>query len=58
MVHDIANYTVKEIKTGMKAAGDPALTVKDGRMLLAFTAIPANEANWRSLTVVDITDKL
>lgn len=49
---------VKEIATGMKAAGDPAITVKGGRTMLAFTALPASGADWRSLNVVDVTDKL
>lgn len=54
----IDGNTTKEIATGMKSAGDPAITVKDGRTLLAFTALPADKADWRSLVVVDITDKL
>jgi TolB protein len=54
----IDGNTTKEIPTGMKGAGDPAITVKGGRTLLAFTALPADKADWRTLMVMDITDKL
>jgi Tol biopolymer transport system component len=57
-VTSLDGETVKEIATGMKAAGDPAITVKEGRTLLAFTALPAAEAGWRTLVVLDITSKL
>jgi hypothetical protein len=49
---------VRQIPTGMKAVGDPAIAVKDGRTVLAFTALPGEEAGWRTLVVIDITDAL
>ena len=50
--------TVRQIPTSMKAVGDPAIAVKDGRTVLAFTALPGGEAGWRTLVVIDITDAL
>lgn len=47
-----------EIPTDYVAVGEPALTVQNGRTLLAFTALPSASADWRLLTVVDITDAL
>jgi Tol biopolymer transport system component len=50
--------TTVEISTTFTACGEPALTVQNGRTLLAFTALPSSTADWRFLYVEDITDKL
>jgi Tol biopolymer transport system component len=47
-----------ELETGLVAAGEPALTSSGGRIYLAFTALPRNDADWRSLHIMDVTDKL
>lgn len=47
-----------QIKTNFTACGEPALTVQNGRTILAFTALPASDSDWRFLYVQDITDKL
>lgn len=49
--------TVK-IETGVIAAGEPAVQKVGDRIFLAFTALPADGADWRQLHVVDVTDKL
>jgi Tol biopolymer transport system component len=46
---------VKEIKTDFRACGEPAIGTQDGRIMLAYTAIPSGEADWRMLQVVDIS---
>ncbi len=46
------------IPTGLVAAGEPSIAVADGRTFLAFTALPAQGADWRALHVMDITGKL
>jgi len=46
------------IKTDFEACGEPALTTQNGRVLLAYTALPDSGADWRFLYVEDITDKL
>lgn len=57
-VMDIASGAVKEIKTTYTSCGEPALTSKDGRYLLAYTALPSNDSDWRFLFVTDITGDL
>ncbi len=47
-----------EIATEYKGCGEPALTLQNGRVLLAFTFLPASGADWRHLFVMDVTDKL
>jgi hypothetical protein len=47
-----------EVKTEFTACGEPALGVQNGRYLLAFTALPSDNSDWRFLFVQDITDKL
>ncbi|MEZ4319555.1 MAG: hypothetical protein R3F61_18715 [Myxococcota bacterium] len=47
-----------EIKTAYNACGEPAITVQNGKTLLAYTALPSSGADYRKLFVVDITDKL
>ena len=43
-------------KTEHIACGEPSLTESDGRILLAYTALPAEGSAWRKLHVVDVTD--
>lgn len=47
-----------EIPTSFTACGEPALTIQNGRYLLAYTAIPTATSDWRNLYVEDVTDKL
>ena len=47
-----------DIGTTFTACGEPALTVQNGRTLLAFTALPNSGADWRFLYVMDVTDRL
>lgn len=47
-----------EIRTPHTACGEPALTEQNGRVLLAYTGLPAAGAEWRFLTIVDVTDQL
>ncbi len=46
------------VGTDFKACGEPALSLRDGRMRLAFTALPPSGSDWRFLYVTDITAKL
>jgi TolB protein len=46
-----------EISTGLVACGEPSVTEANGRIWLAFTALPSAGADWRGLHVLDITDK-
>ena len=45
------------IGTKFKACGEPALTVQNGRIILAYTALPPGDSDWRFLYATDITDK-
>jgi len=47
-----------EVKSGKKACGEPAIGVQGSRTILAFTALPSDEADWRMLIVKDISGKL
>lgn len=49
--------TVK-IPTGHVAAGEPSVVNVGGRLMLAYTALPSEGADWRQLHVIDVTDKL
>jgi Tol biopolymer transport system component len=46
------------IDTGMVAVGEPSLVDMGGRTYLAFTGIPYDQAEWRQIHIVDVTDKL
>ncbi|MCA9567034.1 MAG: PD40 domain-containing protein [Myxococcales bacterium] len=46
------------IPTSYSACGEPSIGVQDGKVLLAYTALPTGAADYRKLYVVDITDKL
>ncbi len=47
-----------EVPTGFKGCGEPSLVQSNGRTILAYTALPSSEADWRFLYVEDVTDKL
>lgn len=47
----IFNYKTEHI-----ACGEPSLTESEGRILLSYTALPAEGSDWRKLHVVDVTD--
>jgi Tol biopolymer transport system component len=46
---------IYEIDTGLVAAGEASMAYVDGIWLLAFTALPAQGADWRQLHVIDIS---
>ena len=46
-----------KIETGLRAVGDPAMTVVGDRTFLAFTALPVADATFRQLQVIDVTGK-
>jgi Tol biopolymer transport system component len=46
------------IKTQYEACGEPAITTVDGRVFLAYTALPTEGSDWRQLHTVDITSQL
>jgi len=46
-----------EIKTGLAAVGEPAMTTAGGRTYLSFTALPSSGSDWRQLHVIDVTGK-
>jgi Tol biopolymer transport system component len=47
-----------DIVTPFTACGEPSLTSQNGRVLLAYTALPSSGSDWRFLYVQDVTDKL
>ncbi|GDX79793.1 hypothetical protein LBMAG42_16040 [Deltaproteobacteria bacterium] len=47
-----------EIKTGLAAVGEPAVTTANGKTWLAFTALPSSGSDWRQLHIIDITGKI
>lgn len=47
-----------EIPTDFVACGEPSLGLQNGRVLLAYTALPSTDSDWRFLYVMDITDRL
>lgn len=47
-----------DVDTGLNAAAEPSLAMANGRVYLAFTALPLKGSDWRQLHVVDVTDKL
>jgi dipeptidyl aminopeptidase/acylaminoacyl peptidase len=49
--------STSEIKTGLAAVGEPALTTVGGKSYLSFTALPSSGSDWRQLHVVDVTGK-
>lgn len=57
-VKSIDGSKTVEITTGLRACGEPSIGKQGDRILLAFTALPDSGSDWRSLTVLDITDKV
>ncbi len=49
---------VVTVYTDHTACGEPALAENNGRVILAYTALPSSGSEWRFLKVVDITDRL
>jgi Tol biopolymer transport system component len=49
---------LRTVPTGFWACGEPELIQADGRLLLAFTALPNAGADWRRLHILDVTGKL
>ena len=47
-----------EFKSGLVACGEPALIDANGRILLAFTALPSKGSDWRHLHIQDVTSIL
>lgn len=58
MITTVDGEKTVTISTDNTACGEPALTEQNGRILLAYTALPNSGAEWRFLTIVDVTDKL
>lgn len=58
MVSAVDGSKTVPIATEFTGCGEPALTVQNGRVLLAFTYLPQSGADWRKLYVMDITDQL
>lgn len=46
------------LKTKHKACGEPALTEVNGKIYLAYTALPQEGSDWRQLHVIDVTSEL
>jgi TolB protein len=46
-----------EVKTEYKACGEPAIGNQDGRIVLAYTALPSAKAAFRMLRIQDITQE-
>lgn len=44
-----------EVLTGHVSCGEPAIGVRDGRIWLAWTGLPAADAGWRRVAVEDVT---
>lgn len=47
-----------EITTDFVACGEPSLGLQNGRVLLAYTALPSSDSDWRFLYITDVTDRL
>jgi len=46
------------IETGLVACAEPSLVSAGDRVWLAFTALPAEGADWRKLHIIDVTNQL
>jgi len=57
MVTGLDGAGTKEISTGLVAVAEPCVVASNGRVFMAFTALPAEGADWRRLQVVDVTGK-
>ncbi len=58
MIKRLDGSATVEVPTSFVACGEPSLGSQAGRVLLAFTALPSADSDWRFLSVVDVTDKL
>ena len=58
MISRVDGSKTVEIRTEHTACGEPALTERDGKVLLAYTALPGSGAEWRFLMILDVTSKL
>lgn len=58
MLSKVDGSKTVEIPTDHTACGEPVLAKQGDRTLLAYTALPSSGAEWRFLTVVDISGKL
>lgn len=58
MLSKVDGSKTLEIPTPHTACGEPALVKQGDRTLLAYTSLPGSGAEWRFLTVIDISDKL
>ncbi len=47
-----------EIKTDQSACGEPALAGADGRIVLAYTALPTTGSEWRFLMLRDVSNQM
>ena len=47
-----------EFETDLVACGEPAMVRSNGRTWLAFTALPNAGSDWRSLHIIDVTDRI
>lgn len=46
------------VKTGLVACGEPALAQVGDKVLLAYTALPNEGADWRQLHLMDVTSQM
>jgi Tol biopolymer transport system component len=49
---------VSEVESGLVACGEPAVGRSGDKLVLAFTALPHEGADWRQLVLVDVTSRL
>ena len=55
---DLSTGAVKTIGTPYTACGEPALTMQGSNVILAYTALPSSDSDWRFLYIQDVTNKL
>lgn len=51
----VAGGVIKEIESDFNTCGEPALTKQDGQYVLAYTALPAGDSDWRFLNIVKVS---
>lgn len=54
---NITNGKTMVVPTRLVGAREPAVGIAGGKMMLAFTALPGEGADWRQLHVIDVSDK-
>lgn len=57
-IQSMADGREVNITTTFTAVGEPALGMQGDRYMLAYTALPSDNSDWRFLYVEDVTDKL